>query len=271
MPKIFICYRREDTLDFAGRLHDRLGAKYGAPNVVLDVDNVPIGVNFQNYLDSQIEQCDLLLALIGPHWLAAANPNGRRLDDPRDFVRIEIESALRRQMPVIPILVGGAAMPRAQDLPESLAPLSYINAAELASNRDFNAHFERLAKAIDELTRGKAVALAPASPVPVEDAGPKLMAALKRKLEQIPRFKQLLWKNIGGWWSVRLDHKVILRIKPSKNLIRVRVRKNADRPVPPGMTVAHNFWFADGPESRLRREADLVRVVKLLKSEWDWR
>ncbi|MCU1234366.1 MAG: hypothetical protein JWP63_2333, partial [Candidatus Solibacter sp.] len=174
--RLFICYRREDTLDFAGRLHDRLSARYGVSNVVLDVDNVPIGVHFQKYLDSQIQQCDLLLALIGRHWLEAPDAKGaRRLDDPRDFVRIEIESALRRELPIVPVLVGGAGMPREADLPPSLAPLSEINAAEIASNRDFNVHVDTLVRAIDALLKSPAgkTSLAPeptAPPVPVRAA-----------------------------------------------------------------------------------------------------
>jgi len=275
--RLFICYRREDTLDFAGRLHDRLSARYGGENVVLDVDNVPIGVHFQKYLDSQIEQCDLLLALIGRHWLEAADPKGaRRLDSPRDFVRIEIESALRRELPIIPILVGGAAMPRETDLPPSLAALSEINAAEMASNRDFNVHVDVLIKAIDalvnEATKETVLAPSPAvvAPPEVVTPGEQLLEALKRKLDKLRPKTTWVWKNYKGWWSARERDgaRVVIRARIYRNLIRIRVRKNNDRPLPPDVKLSYGDWIAESPESFVRDERQLSILFKQVKAEW---
>ena len=208
--------------------------------MVLDVDNVPIGVHFQKYLDSRIQECDLLLTLIGRHWLEAADTKGaRRLDDPRDHVRIEIESALQRELPVVPVLVGGAGMPREEDLPPSLSALSYINAAEIASNRDFNVHVETLVKAIDSLVKGaaKETVLAPeTTPPPAQPAvstGEQLLESLKQKLARLRPKTSWVWTNHKGWWSARErdSARLVIRARLYRNLIRIRVRKNPSRPL----------------------------------------
>lgn len=93
--------------------------------MVFDVDSVPLGVDFRHYLDEQVGRCDVLLAVIGAQWLSLLN---ERRDDPEDFVRIEIESALARGIPVVPILVDEASIPKAGELPAGLAPLAYRNA-----------------------------------------------------------------------------------------------------------------------------------------------
>ena len=132
---IFINYRREDFIDITGRLHDRLAETFGKKNLFMDVDNIPLGVDFATYLDGQVATCDVLLAVIGPHWLDVRNENGdRRLDAADDFVAVEISAALARKIPVIPILVDGARMPKAADLPERLKPLALRNAIKVGSD-----------------------------------------------------------------------------------------------------------------------------------------
>jgi len=110
VTKIFISYRREDSQHQADRLHAALSRKIPKRNIFIDVDNIPVGVDFVQHLDQQVGQCEVLLALIGPDWLEAKNPEtgARRLDDPKDFVRIEIASALKRGIPVAPVLLDGA-------------------------------------------------------------------------------------------------------------------------------------------------------------------
>src|SRR5262249_12127180 len=121
---IFINYRREETGHVAGRLHDSLAQAFGRNKLFMDVDNIPIGRDFEDYLKSQVAACDAMLAVIGPNWVNAKNDSGqRRLDDPDDFVAIEIEAALARNIPLIPVLVDGARLPRASELPDSLKPL----------------------------------------------------------------------------------------------------------------------------------------------------
>jgi hypothetical protein len=93
--KIFINYRREDSIAVAGRLHDRLAEAFGRDNLFMDVDNIPIGINFADYLNNQVAQCDAMLSVIGPNWLNAKDEaDQRRLDKPDDFVAVEIAAAL---------------------------------------------------------------------------------------------------------------------------------------------------------------------------------
>src|SRR5215469_4681140 len=123
--KIFINYRRDDSPGTAGRLHDRLAQTFGRNNLFMDVDHIPAGVDFVEYLHSQVAACRVFLAVIGRNWLDAKDDDGRRrLDNPDDFVAIEIAAALSRDIRVIPVLVDGALMPKARDLPEPLKPLA---------------------------------------------------------------------------------------------------------------------------------------------------
>jgi hypothetical protein len=136
MPGIFINYRRDDAPGVAGRLYDHLARKFSRGWLFIDVDAIKPGLDFVKQLDSQVSQCDALLAIIGPHWLTAADSKGkRRLDDTRDYVRIEIAAALKRDIPVIPVLIDGAEMPAEADLPEDLASLARRHALELRHTR----------------------------------------------------------------------------------------------------------------------------------------
>jgi len=144
--KIFINYRRDDSTGTAGRLHDRLAQSFGRKNLFMDVDHIPPGVDFINHLNAQVAGCDVFLVIIGPTWLEVSNEKGeRRLDDPGDFVAIEIATALARNIRVIPVLVDGARMPMASELPESLKPLVRRQAIDVR-----NTHFGRDAEALIE-------------------------------------------------------------------------------------------------------------------------
>jgi tetratricopeptide (TPR) repeat protein len=133
MPdNIFINYRRQDTMSTAGRLHDRLSHEFGKENVFMDVDHIPAGVDFAAHLNSQVATCKILLVVIGSHWLDATDEAGnRRLHQPDDFVAIEIAAALARNVRVIPVLVDGAVMPKARELPDSLKPLARRQAVDV--------------------------------------------------------------------------------------------------------------------------------------------
>ena len=151
MPKIFISYRRDDSIVFAGRICDRLAAHFGKDSVFMDVDSIPFGVDFRQHLTDAVSGCDVFLALIGEAWLTV-NQNGQcRLDDPRDFVRIEIEAALARGISVIPVLLGKATMPREEELPSGMAALAYRNAANIDAGRDFHSHMDRLIRGLPQL------------------------------------------------------------------------------------------------------------------------
>jgi len=119
MSKIFISYRRNDTRDVTGRIYDRLLRHWDAERIFKDVDNIDPGEDYRDVIDREIAECALLLAVIGPSWLLAKKADGkRRLDDPNDMVRIELETALRRNQRVIPIVVGDARMPEPEELPD---------------------------------------------------------------------------------------------------------------------------------------------------------
>src|SRR5436309_2358022 len=134
--RIFINYRRGDEPGFALALYGRLEQAFSTDQLFLDVDNIPAGQDFVLVLNEQVAKCDVLLALIGRTWLSATDETGkRRLDSPDDFVRIEIESAMRLGKRVIPVLLNKAEMPRAMELPEPLRPFARRNAVRLAQER----------------------------------------------------------------------------------------------------------------------------------------
>lgn len=154
MPGIFISYRRDDTGYVARMLAEKLGAEFGAASVFMDIDNIPFGVDFRDHIARAVGRSDVVLALIGDDWLGATKPDGaRRLDDPADFVRIEIAHALQQGIPVVPVLAGTARMPRDTDLPPEIAALAFRNAAELRAGRDLTAHVETLIRGLHSFTR----------------------------------------------------------------------------------------------------------------------
>src|SRR5262249_32745733 len=144
VARIFINYRREDSTATAGRVHDRLGERFGRKTLFMDVDPIPPGVDFVTHLNNQVAACDVFLAIIGPNWLNVTNEKGdRRLDTADDFVAIEIAAALARNIRVIPVLVDGARMPKVGELPKSLKPLVRRQAIDLR-----HTHFGRDAEAL---------------------------------------------------------------------------------------------------------------------------
>ncbi|HEY4626004.1 MAG TPA: TIR domain-containing protein, partial [Blastococcus sp.] len=129
---IFLSYRRQETEHVAGRLADRLALRFGAERVFMDVDSIAPGTDFTKAITAAVSRCDVLLALIGRQWRDVVDRDGvRRLEDPDDFVVQEIRAALERDIPVVPILVDGATMPRPQELPASLAQFSHRHAVRL--------------------------------------------------------------------------------------------------------------------------------------------
>jgi TIR domain-containing protein len=150
--RVFVSYRRDDSATIVGRICDRLASELGPGHVFKDVDNIPFGVDFVEYLDHEVEQCTVLFAVIGPQWLATGPGGDRRLNDPRDFVRIEIASALRRGIPVVPLLVDGARLPQTHEMPEDLQPLARRNGIEIRRDPDFHNDMTRLLSRLDGVT-----------------------------------------------------------------------------------------------------------------------
>jgi ABC-type amino acid transport substrate-binding protein len=169
--RIFISYRREEAAYPAGWLFNRLADSYGKDQIFKDVDNIELGEDFVERITAAVGSCDVLLALIGPQWLTIADERGqRRLDSSDDFVRLEIEAALTRKVLVIPILVDGASMPDADQLPPSLAKLVRRQALELSPNR-FEFDTSRLLKVLDK-TLAEAARYPRGIAVPVADQPP---------------------------------------------------------------------------------------------------
>src|SRR5882757_8423556 len=138
---IAISYRREDSISIAGRLYDRLQAKFGKDNVFMDFDSIPPGMDFREQI---IEKSNLVIAIIGPHWLGEQPDASRRIDNPADFVRLEIAYALKRGIPIIPVLVNNTLMPPPEKLPQEIKGLAFRNALMLDTGIDFHHHADRL-------------------------------------------------------------------------------------------------------------------------------
>jgi formylglycine-generating enzyme required for sulfatase activity len=184
MSQVFISYRRDDSADVTGRIYDRLIQRYGRENVFKDVDNIPLGIDFRQVINDAVGRCQVLLAVIGRQWLDAAGPSGgRRLDDPRDFVRLEIEAALGRGIPVIPVLVGGTVMPGDELLPPSLQALAFRNAIAVRRDPDFHHDVDRLLNSLDLLL----AAQPPNSPKQPKGPPREITNCLGMKLILVPR------------------------------------------------------------------------------------
>ncbi len=147
--RIFICYRRGDSPDVAARIYDRLVQEFQTGNVYYDLDSIPFGADFRNHIESLLQTSDVMLVVIGPQWLRVKSGK-RRIDDPGDYVRIEVEAALRRGIRVIPTLVGGAAIPSPNDLPDVIEPLAFRHGIPVRQDPDFHGDMNRL---INSLTR----------------------------------------------------------------------------------------------------------------------
>lgn len=147
MPKIFISYRRADSQDVTDRIHDHLLAYFGDGSIFQDVDSIPFGVDFRQHLSNEVNQCDVVLVIIGPDWARMIQERMRQLND---FVRVEVESALKLKKWVIPVLVRGAEMPAPDELPESIRDLCWLNAARVRPNPDFRRDCQVLAEGIQK-------------------------------------------------------------------------------------------------------------------------
>jgi len=144
--QIFISYRRDDSSAWAGRLGDRLSNQFPSNQIFMDVDSVELGEDFVNTIEKTVRSCDVLIAVIGNGWLISRDGK-RRLENSEDYVRIEIATALERDIRLIPVLVDGASMPQPGDLPDDLKALARRNALQLSHDR-FRTDSDRLASAV---------------------------------------------------------------------------------------------------------------------------
>jgi hypothetical protein len=181
--RIFINYRRDDTPGHAGRLYDALTARFGDESVFIDVDKIDPGIDFKRAINQGVSRCDALIAVIGRQWLTIEDSAGRRrLDSPDDYVRLEIEAALRRGVRVIPTLVEGAEMPASTELPPSMAELASRNSSELGDGTRWRDDVRRLIAALDRIEYAKGHGAPPPESEPggVEEPPPKAPVAKAR-------------------------------------------------------------------------------------------
>ena len=156
VPRVFISYRREDSEGHTGRLFDALASRFGDEHVFMDIDTIPLGIDFARVISEAVASCDVLVAVIGRSWLTIADSSGRRrLDNPEDFVRLEIKAALERDVRVIPAVVQNAQMPASDQLPEDLAGLARRNGIFLRGD-SWRHGVERVIRAVEEVGREKA-------------------------------------------------------------------------------------------------------------------
>lgn len=148
MTKIFVSYRREDSQYQTGRICDQLILRFGRDNIFYDVDAIPVGVNWRKYIEEKVQQCDILIAPIGDRWLSLLK---ERANNERDMMRFEIEVALRRGIPIIPLEVADAGIPSGNELPASIKILADYNGMPIRPGRDFHQDIQRLFEAIKQL------------------------------------------------------------------------------------------------------------------------
>lgn len=147
--KFFVSYRRDDSRMMTERICDRLSEFHGREAIFKDVDSMPISSDFRVSLKKAIGECDVFLAVIGNKWMGPGKKS-RRIDEPGDFVRLEVEQALKEKIPIVPVLIDDTPMPRGNELPASLKPLTFLHATRMRGDPDFRFDFDRLATLLTE-------------------------------------------------------------------------------------------------------------------------
>jgi hypothetical protein len=180
MAKITISYRRDDSMDITGRIFDRLSSRYGRDAVFRDIDSIPPGLDFREHIRASLGDSDVLMVVVGPHWMGGDRHGKSRIHSETDYVRTEVEIALNRKIPVIPLLVGGSDMPEPGDLPDSIREFAYRNAVPIDSGRDFDHHMNGLIRATDKILHSGSPA-APGAREPVTRTTPAEQPALLRE------------------------------------------------------------------------------------------
>jgi TIR domain len=239
----FISYRRGDAAGQAGRLYDGLNARLGPGHVFMDVDSIGFGLDYEKVIRDAVAGCELLLAVIGDGWIDARDERGaRRLDDAADFVRVEIEAALEREIRVVPILINGAKLPEPAELPESLRPLARRQAVRL-DDETFRPDMDRLIEQIE-----RALTPAPTATPSVREERPAPTARAPWTadvLERKPATLRVVRVNLS-----RESHVVAVRKPPvTRDTVVVdgiQVAQGIDLSLSPV-----NFQLADGGATRL--------------------
>jgi formylglycine-generating enzyme required for sulfatase activity len=193
MPAIFISYRREDSIAYSGRLYDRLITEFGKDQVFMDIDSIDPGADFIEEIERTVAACDAVLVVIGRQWLTVVDAQGRRrIENPADFVHLEVGTALSRKVRVVPVLVGGAQMPRSDELPEALAGLSRRHALDLPDT----AFHQTLGRLIDSLRKDEAKVREQADQeLLANEAKVREQAKQERLAREAKAWEQALWEQ----------------------------------------------------------------------------
>jgi predicted ATPase len=212
--RILLSYRRSDSAAITGRIFDRLAAHFGSNSVFMDIDTIPYGVDFHNYIDAALKTMDCVIAVIGPAWAGPVGDGTARIASPDDLVRIELETALRNGTRIVPVLVEGAKMPGRSELPESLGEIPSLNAAIVSAGVDFRAQVERLIRSLEGAPRARDAA-EDFAPEPVLDNLPKRSDTLIGRATDLAAIESLLPKaglltitGTGGIGKTRVALKV---------------------------------------------------------------
>ena len=188
-PTIILSYRRDDSAGVTGRIFDRLVQEFGSDRVFMDIDSMPAGVDFHEHLQAILADCGALLVVIGKSWRSQRKGQPARIMDPDDWVRIEVETALERGIPVVPLLIDGATLPSRDQLPEALWPLLRRNALPVDSGRDFHAQLTRLVRDLRFQLGEAQPEAAPLEPSPPASTRPVAVATIEA----------INWKSLGRW------------------------------------------------------------------------
>jgi tetratricopeptide (TPR) repeat protein len=204
--QIFISYRREESQWSARSLHDRLCRDFDATQIFMDIDAIALGEDFVKAIETTVARCDVLIAVIGNNWLTTKDEHGhRRLDNEEDFVRMEIATALKREIRVIPVLVDGVLMPRKDDLPEDLKPLVRRNALRITGT-SFDGDCQRLAGAIRQVLEK------PAKSAPTPESEPPI----KHVVEWAAKgWEALMHEGEGDYDKAISDYSEAIRFNPN--------------------------------------------------------
>src|SRR5262249_3040764 len=151
MPKIVVSYHRSESVAIAGRICDRLVARYGNDSVLMDLEDIETLPDLRAHIRNLLNESDVLLAVVGPQWLHAGHDRQKQ----NDPVQIEIETALEQSMGIIPVLLDGSRVPPEAELPESIKRIASFKPAALSSGRDFHLHMERLIRSIEQVLKDK--------------------------------------------------------------------------------------------------------------------
>lgn len=286
---IAISYRRQDSSAVAGRLYDRLQTEFGTEKVFMDFDSIPYGVDFREHIKQALLKAKVVVAIIGPEW-SGGKGIGRRIDDPADFVRLEIAGALQYGIPIIPVLLDETPMPSAKTLPPEIEGLAFRNGLVLDTGIDFHHHANRLIAGIHKVVDSPQVP--PPATLP-----PK---APHQKLTLVAAIGILAVLLVATWYFiVRDSSKMLVRqtpvesvrksesVAPVSNPTPPKVRPDADKaqitplptaspPTPPPSGVTSSADIKTAPQKNVQTAAappfkvhnnTKEKIIKLLVSE----